>query len=131
MTREVILLATTASTIGFLHTLTGPDHYLPFIVMAKARKWSIIKTTWITTLCGLGHVGSSILIGAIGIVFGIGVKELELIEGFRGNIAAWLFIAFGLIYMLWGIWRVINHKQHKHFHSHNDGSVHIHDHTHK
>ncbi len=36
-------LITAAVTIGFFHTLFGPDHYVPFIVMSKARKWSFSK----------------------------------------------------------------------------------------
>lgn len=130
MSRDILILAVTAASIGFLHTLTGPDHYLPFIMMARARKWSILKTAWITFLCGLGHVGSSILIGSIGIAFGITVTKLVSIEAFRGNIAAWLFIGFGLIYFIWGFIRAIQNKPHAHWHIHTDGSKHIHDHTH-
>lgn len=130
MSRDILILAVTAASIGFLHTLTGPDHYLPFIIMARARKWSILKTAWITFLCGLGHVGSSILIGSIGIAFGITVTKLVSIEAFRGNIAAWLFIGFGLIYFIWGFIRAIQNKPHAHWHIHTDGSKHIHDHTH-
>ncbi|MCK7539173.1 MAG: hypothetical protein MZV63_53745 [Marinilabiliales bacterium] len=43
MEGSTILLAGTAVTIGFIHTLIGPDHYLPFIVMGEARKWSIYE----------------------------------------------------------------------------------------
>ena len=39
----MILLLGTAAFIGFFHTLPAPDHYLPFVVMGKARKWSIAK----------------------------------------------------------------------------------------
>ena len=63
----------TSLSIGLLHTLVGPDHYLPFIVMGRARKWSLGRTAWITTLCGIGHVGSSVLLGMIGIAAGIGL----------------------------------------------------------
>lgn len=44
MVEDANVLALTAAPIGFFHTLLGPDHYLPFLVMAKARKWWIIKT---------------------------------------------------------------------------------------
>ena len=71
MNSEILTLSITAASLGFLHTLAGPDHYLPFFVLSKAKKWSNWKTVWITTLCGLGHVGSSIVIGAIGIAFGL------------------------------------------------------------
>ena len=102
----------TAASIGFLHTILGPDHYIPFIMMARARRWTTIKTAWITFLCGLGHVGSSIVFGVIGIVFGLSVNKLIDIEAFRGNIAAWLFMIFGLGYLVWGIVRAVKNKQH-------------------
>lgn len=126
---EILLI--TAASIGFFHTLFGPDHYVPFIVMAKARKWSVVKTTWVTFLCGLGHVGSSILLGSIGVAFGIGVNKLVFIESGRGNIAAWLFIAFGLVYFIWGMRQAYRKKPHKHIHVHSDGTYHSHDHTHQ
>ena len=130
MSREILLLAAAAASIGFLHTLMGPDHYLPFIMMARARKWSLLKTSWITFLCGLGHVGSSILVGSIGVAFGITVTKLESVEAFRGDIAAWLFIGFGLLYFIWGLIRAIQNKPHAHLHIHKGGNKHIHDHTH-
>ena len=77
MPREILLLSFTAASIGFIHTLFGPDHYLPFIMMARARNWPVYKTAWITFLCGLGHVGSSILIGAIGITVGASIGRLS------------------------------------------------------
>ncbi len=130
MSNEIIILAGTAASIGFFHTLLGPDHYLPFIFMAKARKWSIFKTSWITIACGIGHVGSSILLGIIGYIFGIALVKLELFEGVRGDLAAWAFVLFGLIYFIWGLRRAITNKPHKHRHLHKDGSIHVHEHTH-
>ena len=131
MDSEITILALTAATIGFMHTLFGPDHYLPFIVMAKARRWSLAKTSLITILCGLGHVGSSIALGFLGIAFGIGLSKLEIFEGFRGNLAGWAFIVFGLGYLIWAIWKQIKNKPHKHPHIHSDGSIHQHTHHHK
>jgi sulfite exporter TauE/SafE len=129
MTAEVEVLAITAASIGFLHTLLGPDHYLPFIMMSWARKWSTIKTVIITFLCGIGHIGSSVVLGLIGVAFGLAVNNLVKIESVRGNIAAWLFIAFGLVYFVWGLRRAYLNKPHTHFHSHND-DTHTHTHTH-
>lgn len=130
MTKEISFLAATAASIGFFHTLFGPDHYLPFIVMSKARKWKLRRTILITFLCGLGHVGSSIVIGSIGIAVGIGVSKLEGVEAFRGGIAAWAFIIFGLGYFIYGVIRAQKNRPHKHMHSHGN-EVHIHEHTHK
>jgi len=130
MSQELMILLFTAAFIGFLHTLLGPDHYLPFIVMGKVRKWSMVKTTWITLLCGVGHVGSSVLLGFIGIALGIAVTKLVVVESFRGNLAVWALIAFGLVYFVWGMRRALKNKPHEHSHFHVDEDTHIHQHTH-
>ncbi|MEK6732207.1 MAG: sulfite exporter TauE/SafE family protein [Candidatus Omnitrophota bacterium] len=127
----MITLYITAATIGFLHTVFGPDHYVPFIVMAKARKWPMAKTAILTFLCGLGHIMSSIIIGFIGIVFGIGVMKLKALESFRGNIAGWLLIIFGFTYFVWGLHKAFKNKPHKHLHSHMDDDDHAHIHSHE
>ena len=44
MESDLGILALTAATIGFVHTITGPDHYLPFIVIGRARRWSLART---------------------------------------------------------------------------------------
>ncbi len=126
---ELISIITATIVIAFTHTILGPDHYIPFIALAKSGDWSVKKTTLITFLCGLGHVLSSVILGFIGIAFGIAVTKLETFESVRGNIAAWLLIAGGLIYFVWGIKQAIRNKPHTHIHSHN-GIKHAHTHTH-
>ncbi len=130
MNNEIWILMITAASIGFVHTALGPDHYLPFIVMSKARNWSTFRTISITVLCGLGHVGSSIVIGTIGIIFGIGLSKLNVIESVRGNWAAWAFLIVGLGYLSWGIWKLKKKKLHKHVHAHGK-LVHSHEHKHE
>jgi sulfite exporter TauE/SafE len=130
MTHDLTVLAITAASLGFFHTLFGPDHYLPFIMMARARRWSLAKTGWITFLCGLGHIGSSVVLGLLGIALGVAVHRLVVIESFRGNIAAWFLIAFGLVYFAWGLRRAIRNKPHEHEHLHGDTSEHNHSHVH-
>lgn len=130
MEGSTLLLAGTAVTIGFIHTIVGPDHYLPFIVMGEARKWTIRKTMFITFLCGIGHVLSSVLLGFIGIAAGISLSKLKFFEYFRGNIAAWLLIIFGLVYMLISLRSLYRKKKHIHVHHHTYGIDHEHEHNH-
>ncbi|MBA7691456.1 hypothetical protein ES703_100001 [subsurface metagenome] len=130
MTAELSALVITAASIGFLHTVLGPDHYLPFIMMSWARKWSRVKTMAITFLCGLGHIASSVVLGLIGVSLGLAVKKLEVIESSRGNIAAWLLIAFGLAYLVWGSRRAYRNRPHKHTHVHTGEAEHGHPHSH-
>ncbi|MBT4576608.1 MAG: hypothetical protein HOB92_09105, partial [Candidatus Cloacimonetes bacterium] len=130
MNSEITILAITAASIGFFHTLFGPDHYLPFIMMSKARNWKIRKTMLITFLCGLGHVASSIVLGIVGVSVGIAISKIEMFEAFRGNLAAWAFIVFGFVYLIWGVRQAIRNKPHTHLHIHEDGSKHEHVHSH-
>jgi ABC-type nickel/cobalt efflux system permease component RcnA len=130
MTVELNALIIAAASIGFFHTILGPDHYLPFIMMSWARKWSALKTSLITLLCGLGHIGSSVLLGFIGVLLGVAVKKLVIVESFRGNLAAWLLIAFGLLYTVWGLRRAYQKKTHVHSHTHAAESAHKHLHNH-
>lgn len=83
------LLLTTADAVGLVHTLAGPGHYLPFLVLAKARRWSTAKTAAITSACGLGHVGSSILLGLLGILAGVKLERLAGVENLRGQVVSW------------------------------------------
>jgi ABC-type nickel/cobalt efflux system permease component RcnA len=131
MNSEIQLLTITAASIGLFHTLFGPDHYLPFIVMSRAGKWSMRKTLLVTLASGVGHVLSSVALGFIGIALGIGVNKLTGIEGSRGSLAAWMLIAFGFAYMAWGIRRAYRNREHSHIHVHEDGTYHTHKHRHK
>ena len=130
MSNEFFVLAGTSASIALLHTLLGPDHYLPFIVLAKARQWSRLRTVVITLLCGIGHVLSSVVLGFVGIAVGTAIFKLEAIESFRGELAAWLLITFGFTYFIWGLHRAILNRPHEHFHLHKDEDGHTHTHKH-
>ena len=130
MTVELNALIVTAASIAFFHTILGPDHYLPFIMISWARKWSGMKTTLITLLCGLGHIGSSVALGLIGVALGLAVNKLQIVESYRGNLAAWLIIAFGLVYLVWGLRRAYRRQPHMHGHSHATDVSHTHLHAH-
>ena len=120
-------LVAAAFGVGVVHTLLGPDHYLPFIMLARARGWSRLRTVLVTSACGLGHVASSVILGGLGIVLGVAIGRLETVEGGRGSIAAWAIVAFGIAYALWGLRHALRKRTGLEAHVH-DGDVHIHSH---
>ena len=130
MNAELSILAMTAFSVGFLHTILGPDHYIPFVAMSRTNQWSARKTASITTLCGLGHVFGSVLIGSIGLMCGAMLMKIEVLESMRGDAAAWLLIGFGLAYLTWGVVKAVRDVPHTHMHSHLDGTIHAHLHKH-
>lgn len=126
MSNLSLSLAATGMTIGFLHTAAGPDHYVPFVAMSRAGRWSLSKTVVITLLCGLGHVLSSVLIALV-----CGIPILKAFEGSRGDWAGWALVGLGLAYSVWGLIRAIRNRPHTHFHAHADGTLHCHEHRHQ
>jgi sulfite exporter TauE/SafE len=111
---EMSVLVLSAATLGVIHTLLGPDHYLPFIVLSRARKWTRTRILWITFISGVGHVTGSVVLGLIGIAMGISLGRLEAIESSRGSIVAWMLIAFGMLYTAYGIYKYYRRGAHVH-----------------
>ena len=104
----------TAASIAFLHTVLGPDHYLVFTAMGKARGWTLAKTLRITLYCGIGHVLGSVVLGLVGLAIGAQLASLVAIESVRGEFAGWALIAFGLMYFAWGLRKAGQCHVHRH-----------------
>lgn len=121
------VLLTAAASIAFIHTVIGVDHTLPFVALGRARGWTLGRVLSVTALCGLGHVLSSLLLGALGIGLGITLERVQWFQAFRGGLAAWLLIGFGTWLVVRALWR----NQRRQVHVHADGSVHSHPHGHE
>jgi sulfite exporter TauE/SafE len=130
MQAELQILLIAAISIACLHTVTGPDHYLPFIALSKARGWSFSKTLMWTAICGCAHVLSSVLLGLGGAAIGWSLSKTSWLENVRGGIAGWVLLLFGLIYGIWGLIRAYQNKQHKHFDAYEDGNIYVYEHKH-
>ena len=126
MDMTLIVLVASATGIGFLHALLGIDHSLPFVVLARAQKWTLKRTLTITGLCGLAHVLSSVFLGAAGVTLGLAVNRIEWIESARANGAGWALIVFGIVYAGWSFAR--RRRRQRHVHAHGD-VPHSHEHT--
>ena len=122
-----------AAGLAVTHTLLGPDHTLPFVMLARARRWGMARTLAITAACGIGHVASSLLLGVVGLAVGLGVSHISGAEELRGGVAAWALVAFGIAYGAWGVRRAVRHRAGLEPHAHR-GHVHLHahgDHAHE
>jgi len=105
------VLAASAISVGFLHTVVGPDHYLPFVALAAARDWSRRKLLAVTLVCGTAHVASSLAIAlVVGGLMGLGVTRVEETFGWQGSAVAWALVVLGLAYAAWGVLRPHRHR---------------------
>src|SRR3954471_15265739 len=103
MQADIEVLMVTAVSIACLHTITGPDHYLPFVALSKSRGWSFGRTIFWTITCGCGHVWSSVLLGLGGAAIGWSLAKISWLENVRGGVAGWALVAFGICYATWGL----------------------------
>ncbi len=130
ITLGALLLA--AVLTGVIHTVAGPDHYLPFIAIAKSRNYGWGKTSLWTLLCGIGHVGSALVLAAVFLLFAEILSEAQLgwLEEWRGQIAAYALIGMGAAMLLYSLRKLWKKRSHHHTHIHADGTAHEHLHAH-
>jgi len=67
-------IAVTGFTVAFFHAAL-PTHWLPFVLVARARGWSRTKTLLATLCAGLGHVTLTSLLGVAIAWFGFQLDE--------------------------------------------------------
>jgi len=100
-------------SVAVLHTLAGPDHYLPFIAIAKSRGYSMRRTLLWALLCGLGHIGSALLLAVAFVWFSrwLAQEQFEWLENNRGDLAAYTLIGLGAAYILWSLRHRLQHRK--------------------
>jgi len=96
----ILLLLAAVSTAAF-HSLF-PDHWLPFVLVARARRWSLKRTLWVTGLSNLLHIALTVTLGMVALVVGLEFSQAvgEAMERATGI----LLIVFGSGYAFWS-WR--------------------------
>lgn len=80
-------LAATGFTVAFFHAAL-PTHWLPFVLVARARGWAEGKTMGVAVLAGLGHVALTSLLGLVVAWLGFALDEHygELFKGAAGGL---------------------------------------------
>ncbi len=90
-------LAATGFTVAFFHAAI-PTHWLPFVLVARARGWRDRKTMSVALAAGLGHVLLTSLLGLIVALLGFALDEHfgELFKWIAGG----LLIAVGAYFAI-------------------------------
>ncbi len=94
-------IAATGFTVAFFHAAI-PTHWLPFVLVGRARAWSRSKVMVVTLAAGLGHVLLTSLLGLI--VDWLGFQLDERFEQIFPWISACILFALAGFYF-WRQWR--------------------------
>jgi hypothetical protein len=73
-TTVLATLAATGFTVAFFHAAL-PTHWLPFVLVARARGWRERKTMGVALAAGLGHVAITSLLGLVVAWLGFALDE--------------------------------------------------------
>jgi len=71
VSRTAILLVLSSCAYAVIHALI-PDHWLPFVLLARSQAWSARRLAGLAALAGLLHAGVSTLVALAAIVLGRG-----------------------------------------------------------
>jgi len=134
MDAEIAVLYAATFSVAFFHTMS-PDHWLPFVMVGRSRKWPILRTELVALVAGIGHVGTSVVIALIGIFIGAELSErfASIAEVATGS----ALIVFGFTYAIY-MWRKGGHAHFTiggdrltggHTHTHGEHTHAHHDHT--
>src|SRR4051812_14826831 len=86
----LVTVALTGFTVAFFHAAI-PTHWLPFVLVARARRWSRTKTLAVTLFAGVGHILLTSLLGLVIAWFGFQIDE-KLGRAFPLVVAGLLFL---------------------------------------
>ncbi|MGD8375746.1 MAG: hypothetical protein PVF68_06360 [Acidobacteriota bacterium] len=109
MGETTYLLVVTAGATALFHTLI-PDHWLPFVLVARSQGWSLRKTFLTTMLSAIFHVTLSLGLGILAVFLG---REfvLSVGEGLE-RLAGIGLLFFGLVYTLFFL---VGGGRHQHY----------------
>ena len=99
-TAVLTTIAATGFTVAFFHAAI-PTHWLPFVLVSRARGWSRGKTLMVSTFAGLGHVALTSLLGLV--IAWFGFKLDERVWQLFPWIAGGVLFAIGAFYF-WRQW---------------------------
>ncbi|MNK15347.1 hypothetical protein D3C87_334840 [compost metagenome] len=81
---------------AFLHAAL-PTHWLPFVLVGRAQRWSLMRVMTVAVTAGLAHIASTALVGSLIVAAGLALNAW--IGGLLPHLSAALLFIFGAFYL--------------------------------
>ena len=81
---------------AFLHAAL-PTHWLPFVLVGRAQRWSLGRVLGAVTAAGVAHIATTAAVGGLIVVAGLALEQW--IAGLLPHLAAVLLFLFGAFYL--------------------------------
>lgn len=81
---------------AFLHAAL-PTHWLPFVLVGRAQRWSMTRTLLAVVVAGLAHILTTAVLG--GLIVAAGLALDQWIKGVLPHLSAVLLFLFGGFYL--------------------------------
>ena len=81
---------------AFLHAAL-PTHWLPFVLVGRAQRWSLMRVMTVAVTAGLAHIASTALVGSLIVAAGLALNAW--IGGLLPHLSAALLFLFGAFYL--------------------------------
>jgi len=96
----VLVVVAGSAVVGVIHALL-PDHWVPFVVLSKARRWDLRRSLTAVVAGGLAHLAST---AALGLLLAIlGARAIERIGPAAELTGAGILAVFGVVLSLRGM----------------------------
>lgn len=82
---------------AFLHAAL-PTHWLPFVLVGRAQRWSLTKNLLAVAAAGLAHIASTAVVGSLIVAAGMALDEV--VAGLLPHLSAILLFGFGAFYLV-------------------------------
>ena len=81
---------------AFLHAAL-PTHWLPFVLVGRAQRWSLARVMTVVVMAGLAHIASTALVGSLIVAAGLALNAW--IGGLLPHLSAALLFLLGAFYL--------------------------------
>ncbi len=110
----IVVVVAGSAMVGAVHALL-PDHWIPFVLLSRARRWDLRRSLAAAAAGGLAHLVSTAALGLL--VALLGAEALKRVGPAAEFAGAGILAVFGLLLSLRGLRSARSGRGHVHGHA--------------